>query len=95
MPSRIEWRPAALNDMVAIVSHIAQDNPTAARNVYNELHRQSQILSAQPDIGRPGRIKGTRELVFIGLPYVAPYRITKKNVEILRVYHTAQEWGKS
>jgi plasmid stabilization system protein ParE len=33
-------------------------------------------LSAQPRLGRPGRIAGTRELVIVGTPYIVPYRVT-------------------
>ena len=50
-------------------------------------------LELFPERGRLGRITGTRELVFAPLPYIAVYRITEGGVfEILRVYHSAQDW---
>ena len=45
-----------------------------------------------PNRGRTGRIAGTRELVFGPLPYIAVYRVTEDIVEILRIYHGAQDW---
>jgi plasmid stabilization system protein ParE len=39
-----------------------------------------------------GRIAGTRELVFVPLPYIAVYRVEEDAVEILRLYHSAQDW---
>ena len=91
----VKWRELASDDLLAILDYIAQDNPVAAYDTDAEIHRQVAMLSTQPGIGRPGRIKGQKELVFIGLPYVAPYHIKGKDVEILRVFHTSQEWGKS
>jgi toxin ParE1/3/4 len=45
-----------------------------------------------PSLGREGRIEGTRELIFPGLPYIAVYRIKDQVVEVPRVYHAAQDW---
>jgi toxin ParE1/3/4 len=91
----VKWKELASDDLLGIVSYIAQDNPVAAYDVDAEIHRQVAMLATQPGIGRPGRIRGQKELVFVGLPYVAPYRTAGKDVEILRVFHTSQEWGKS
>jgi toxin ParE1/3/4 len=51
-------------------------------------------LKAFPDIGRPGRVRGARELVVVGTPYVIPYRVKGEEVQILRVYHAARRWPK-
>jgi plasmid stabilization system protein ParE len=47
-----------------------------------------------PEHGRPGRVKGRRELVFAPLPYIAVYRVKERQqvVEISRIYHGAQNW---
>ena len=44
-----------------------------------------------PDRGRIGREEGTRELLFPPLPYVAVYRVKEQSIEVLRIYHTAQD----
>ena len=49
-------------------------------------------LVTHPALGRPGRVAGTRELVVIGTPYLIPYRIRDKSLEILRVFHAARKW---
>lgn len=49
-------------------------------------------LANFPEIGPPGRIRGTRELVVTGTPYVVVYRIEATAVVILRVLHGAQDW---
>ncbi len=45
-----------------------------------------------PSRGRPGRETGTRELILTGLPYVIVFRSGEQLVEILRIYHGAQNW---
>lgn len=45
-----------------------------------------------PNLGRSGRVKGTRELVVSGTPFIVPYRIAADGIEVLRVYHAARRW---
>ena len=45
-----------------------------------------------PELGRPGRVAGTRELVVRGSPYLAVYELYGPDVAILRVLHGAQLW---
>lgn len=49
-------------------------------------------LGEQPGMGRPGRIKGTRELVFGDIPYIVAYRVTAPTVEVVTVMHGDQRW---
>jgi hypothetical protein len=44
-----------------------------------------------PHRGRVGREEGTRELFLPPLPYVAVYRVKEQSIQILRVYHAAQD----
>jgi plasmid stabilization system protein ParE len=39
---------------------------------------------------RPGRIEGTREILFSPMPYVAVYRVHEQAIEVWRIRHTAQ-----
>lgn len=87
---RIKWLRAALGDLDAIAAHIADDSPVAARRFVSRLVGRIDHLSAHPAIGRPGRVVGTRELVFP--PYIVPYRVRGNIIEILRVFHGAQRF---
>ena len=51
----------------------------------------TECLATHPALGRPGRVPGTRELVVSGTPYLIPYRVHGKTVEILRVFHGARK----
>jgi toxin ParE1/3/4 len=46
-------------------------------------------------MGRPGRVPGTRELVIPKTPFIVPYRLQRKVIQILRVYHGARRWPES
>jgi toxin ParE1/3/4 len=76
------------------LDYIAQDNPLAAITQDEEIERQTNLLTAQPEMGRIGRVKGTRELVISQTPFIVVYRIAVqcKRIEILRFLHGAQKW---
>ena len=89
---RLRWTTPAANDLYNIVRRIRQDNPDAATEVAKTLYDGCSGLRDFPRRGRTGRIEGTRELVFPGLPYIVVYRILDEVVEIIRIYHGAQNW---
>ncbi|MCX7119832.1 MAG: type II toxin-antitoxin system RelE/ParE family toxin [Legionellales bacterium] len=91
---RIEWRNKAYKDALDIVDYIDIENPVAAFGVYEEIHKQISLPSEHPQIGRPGRISGTRELTINKTPFIAAYFVTKNSIVILRILHGAQRWPK-
>ena len=66
--------------------------PDAAAKVAETLYEGCSKLLDFPRQGHRGRIEGTRELVFPRLPYIVVYRIQDQNLEIVRLYHGAQDW---
>ena len=89
---RLRWTRPALAHLRAIAEYIEQENPRAARRVVRSIRDQVAILLDHPDIGRAGRVEGTRELVIARLPYVVAYRVRGDVVEILAVIHTSRRW---
>jgi toxin ParE1/3/4 len=87
---QIRWTTEAADELETAVKHIQQDNPTAARNVAQAVIDRIEQLTVFPALGRPGEVKGTRELA--SPPYVVVYRSTEEVVEILHVWHGAQDW---
>jgi len=47
-------------------------------------------LVACPSLGRSGEVAGTRELV--AAPYVVVYRVRDEVIEIVQIWHGAQDW---
>lgn len=89
---KIVWLPAAADALDREFDFLAAKNPQAARTVFVRIVALVRRLADFPNSGRPGQIDGTRELVIPGLPYVVVYRVGGESVQILRVFHTRQEW---
>ena len=89
---RLRWLHLALDDLDEVAAHISRDNPDAARRMIGRLWEAVQALAVQPEMGRPGRVHGTRELVVGNTPFVVPYRVVGSEIQILRVLHGARNW---
>ncbi|MFZ6864774.1 type II toxin-antitoxin system RelE/ParE family toxin [Undibacterium sp. Ji67W] len=86
------WLPSASMTRDAQLDYIAQESLTAAINQDAEIEKQVDMLLQYPEMGRPGRIKTTRELVIGRTPFIVAYRVKDDRIEILRVLHGAQQW---
>jgi toxin ParE1/3/4 len=93
---QVKWLRTALRDLDAESDFIANDDSAAARLVVQRVLKAVAMLAAQPDLGRPGRVPHTRELVVLNTRYIVPYRVRGDTVEVLRVFHTSrrlpQKW---
>jgi len=86
----IRWTAEASDQFESAVKYIQQDNPEAARITAQAVMDRIEQLANLPGVGRLGEVKGTRELVVP--PYVIVYRHTGEIVEILYIWHGAQDW---
>lgn len=90
----IDWKERAEIEIGDVLEYIAQDSITAAYAVYEAIRNQVTLLGEYPELGRIGRVKGTRELVITATPYIVAYRIKMDRIEILRVLHGSRKWNK-
>ncbi len=67
----------------------------AALDQVSKILRASRGLSDFPNLGRPGRRRGTRELVVHGGPFIVAYKVRGDVIEILRVFHGSRRWPDS
>ena len=79
---RVRWLRNALRNLDEEATHIATDDPAAARLVVEHVLAAVATLEEQPALGRPGRVPGTRELVVLKTRYVVPYRVRGQTIEI-------------
>lgn len=91
---RVEWLRTALRNLDDEASYIALDDPQAASVVVTRVFEAVAMLAHQPNLGRPGRVPGTRELVVLKTRYLVPYRVRGEVVEVLRVFHTSRRLPK-
>ena len=89
---RLEWTLPAFEDIQEAGRYIALDDPRAAKRMAERVREAVEYLVDQPNIGRPGRMQGTRELVISGTPFIAVYWVRGDVVQILRLLHHARQW---
>jgi addiction module RelE/StbE family toxin len=89
---QVKWLRRALGNLDEEAAYIAKDSPRMASEFVLHMRDSVAMLADHPDMGRPGRIAGTRELVVTRFSYILPYRVRGNSVEVLRVFHTARKW---
>ena len=90
----VVWSPRAIGHLAALRDYIARENPGAAARTATASLAAVDRLAELPNLGRPGRVSGTRELVVPGTRYVIPYRVRGERLEIIAVFHGRQRWPK-
>ena len=89
---KVVWSRRAIRHLVCLREFIAKDSESNAALVARRILEAVETLRRHPEIGRPGRIVGTRELVVVGTPYVIPYRVRRERLELIAVFHGRQKW---
>ena len=87
----LAWSRPARADRREVFEFIAADSPDAARRMDLIFAEKADILRKFPEIGRPGRVLGTREWL-AHRHYFLIYRIRGVEVQILRHLHTSRQW---
>jgi toxin ParE1/3/4 len=88
------WTLAAIRDLAHLREYISNENPDAARQTASKIVDATDRIVQFPEVGRVGRMKGTRELVVSGTQYLIVYRLKKNGIHFLRVLHGHQNWPK-
>jgi len=88
---KLVWTGAARADRRQIFEYIEVENPRAAAELDNQFERAAALLQTHPEMGRPGRLPGTREFV-VHRRYFLLYQVDADTVRILGVVHTARLW---
>jgi toxin ParE1/3/4 len=88
---RVHWTHTAIEHLLAIYEHIAQDAPLYAQRMIDRLTKRSEQIAAFPRSGRmvpEYAAPDIREV--IERPYQIIYRIKTDQIDILAVVHGAQ-----
>jgi toxin ParE1/3/4 len=88
---RLRWTAAAAEDLKSIYSYLCENHPPFALPTIRLLYDSARSLRNLPGRGRSGTIPDTREFVLPRLPYIIVYRVTDQVIEIVRIYHGAQD----
>ena len=89
---QLRWTEEAANDLERIADYLVQNTPDRAQELVQRIYDAAGSLLRFPHRGRPGKVKGTRELVLGALPYVVVYVVREDAVVVVRILHGAQQW---
>lgn len=87
----VRWSAYARSRREEIFDYISPDNHDAALHLDESFSSSARLLESLPNIGRTGRIEGTRELV-VQAHYILVYEVAEDSVEILTIQHTSQHY---
>ena len=88
----VVWSSRAIRHLIAIREFIEKESEQNAAMMAERILNATEILATQPQMGRPGRLTGTRELVISGTPYIIPYRVRRERLELLAVFDGRRQW---
>ena len=88
---RLVWTKDATRSRDAIFDHIEANDPEAALTMDLLFAECAQRLLEFPEMGRAGRVHGTRELV-VHPNYLLVYDLQGETLRVLRLLHAARQW---
>ena len=87
----IVWSALARQQLLEIMTYIAAQDALSAERLGQRFESATRPLSEYPELCRPGRVPGTRELV-VHANYIIVYRILADTIEIANVLHTRRQY---
>jgi plasmid stabilization system protein ParE len=84
----VTWSARALSDVAGIYPYIAADSAEAAGRVVDRIFSAVEGLTRFPQMGRPSRAAGRRELVVD--QNVVVYRVRRDEIWVVTVEHGAR-----
>lgn len=93
MSFRVQWSASALDRLIEILDHIAQDRPGAAVRVVDDIQARVEILADFPRLGPAFSADSgpdIRRLILGNFIVVYQVRETKREISIIAVRHSRQ-----
>jgi toxin ParE1/3/4 len=88
---RVQWRARALDDLKAFHDWLSTIEGAKPAQTVRRIRAAVESMTRLGDIGRPSRIEGVRELTVRNAPYIIVYQVGHGVIDVLAVYHSAQD----
>ena len=89
---QLKFTARAFGNIASAEAFIAKDNPAAAAKVVETIFKTAERLELFPEVGKAGRVAGTRELALEKYPYTLVYRIRAAYVVVYAVLHQSRQY---
>ena len=87
---KLRWSRRALADLQGFHEWLSTLESAKPAKTIARIRASAKTLQRLGDIGRPGAVEGVREFSVRNAPYVLVYSVDGDVIEIVAVYHTAQ-----
>ena len=87
---KVIFLPSAANDLLWFRSYYTTVFPEGERKAMRQVEKLFQLLEANPYMGQPGKVEGTRRKPVPRTPFVLLYRVTDTQIEVLRLRDSRQ-----
>ena len=89
---KVVWSRRAIRHLARLREYIEKDSERNAQVVAARILKAVDLLQSHPEMGRPGRVVGTREMIVPDTPFIIPYRVRRERLELIAVFHGRQKW---
>jgi toxin ParE1/3/4 len=86
----VVWRKRAERAYLAQLAYVRTRDQRAAERLQRIVEYRVDLLARHPEMGRPSKRRGVRELVISDTPYVAIYQVSSGLITILQFFHSSQ-----
>lgn len=81
----------AEEDLLQLWVYIAQDNETAANNIFDQIEQKSLLYAENPEIGRTRPEIRSNLRSFVIAPYTVFYQPIDEGIIIIRILHGSRD----
>jgi toxin ParE1/3/4 len=92
---KIRLTHRASQQLLATYDYLQTSNASAASAQMKRIFDVIELLENHRLAGRKGRIVGTREMAVPRTPFIVPYAVEGREVQILAVLHASRRWPES
>lgn len=89
---KLQFTDEALRNLIEITQFYEEKQIGLGGKFVKYVEKNLLLLEDQPNIGRIGKVFGTRELVLDSFPYIVVYRVRKSLIQLLLVYHQSRKY---
>lgn len=84
------WSKKAKKDLFRVEKYSQQFGENTVQKLMAFLFKSIESLELWPNLGKSGRLSGTRELSLSKYPFIIVYRYQQQFIEILGIFHASQ-----
>jgi toxin ParE1/3/4 len=90
---KLVWARRANRHLQAAYQYWAREKSVdAAEKMLDRIFSTVELLLHHPEIGREGRVPGTREFVLNPTPFLIAYRVRREKIAIVALLHGSRKW---